>query len=44
MTMFYNWDEPDYESEERYERERDEYLCDRADDIYEERELERLSL
>lgn len=44
MTMFYNWDEPDYESEERCERERDEYLCDRADDIYEERELERLSL
>ena len=41
--MFYNWDEPDYESDEEIE-EYEDAMCDRADDIYEERELERLSL
>ena len=38
----YDWNEPDYESEERMEREREDAMWDRADDIYEESELERL--
>ena len=39
----YDWDEPEYVSDEEM-KECEDAMWDRADDIYEERELERLSL